>query len=86
MTAAVAWLWHGNPYFGVVVGLGMVVNLICAGLAGASIPLLMKRFGLDPAQCSSIILTTVTHVVGFLAFLGVAVLFQGLLVRQSFLA
>lgn len=74
----VARLWHGNPYFGVVVGLGMVVNLICAGLAGASIPLMMKRFGLDPAQCSSIILTTVTDVVGFLAFLGVAVLFQGL--------
>jgi magnesium transporter len=79
VTAVVALLWYGNPYFGVVVGLGMVVNLICAGLAGASIPLMMKRLGLDPAQCSSIILTTVTDVVGFLAFLSFAVLFQGLL-------
>jgi magnesium transporter len=76
LTAVVAWLWSGNPYLGLVTGLGMLVNLICAGLAGASIPVLMHRLGLDPAQCSSIILTTVTDVVGFFAFLGFAVIFQ----------
>jgi magnesium transporter len=76
LTAGVAWLWSGNPYLGLVTGLGMLVNLICAGLAGASIPVLMHRLGLDPAQCSSIILTTVTDVVGFFAFLGFAVIFQ----------
>lgn len=80
VTALVAWAWHGNPFLGVVIGLGMIVNLFFAGLAGAAIPVLMRAFGLDPAQCSSIILTTVTDVVGFLAFLGFAVLFQGYLV------
>jgi len=75
-TALIAWLWKGNPYLGVVIGLGMLVNLAAAGCAGAAIPILMKRLGLDPAQCSSIILTTVTDVVGFLAFLGFAAMFQ----------
>lgn len=76
VTALVAWIWHGNPYLGLVIGLGMLLNLVFAGLSGASIPILMKRMGLDPAQCSSIILTTVTDVMGFLAFLGLAVIFQ----------
>lgn len=76
VTAVVAWGWYGNPYLGLVIGLGMLVNLIFAGLSGASIPLGMKKVGLDPAQGSSIILTTVTDVIGFLAFLGFAVIFQ----------
>ncbi|MEJ2284596.1 MAG: magnesium transporter, partial [Desulfobacterales bacterium] len=80
VTALVAWVWYGNPFLGLVIGLGMLVNLILAGLAGASIPLIMKRVGIDPAQSSSIILTTVTDVVGFIAFLGFAVLFQKYLV------
>lgn len=80
VTALVAWLWNGNPYLGLVIGLGMLFNLIFAGLSGASIPILMKRIGIDPAQSSSIILTTVTDVMGFLAFLGFAVLFQNYLV------
>jgi magnesium transporter len=74
VTAAVAWAWNGNPYLGLVIGLGMLVNLFFAGLAGASIPIIMKNVGLDPAQSSSIILTTVTDVMGFFAFLGFAVL------------
>jgi magnesium transporter len=80
VTAGVAWAWHGNPYLGLVIGLGMLVNLIIAGLSGSSIPLLMKAIGLDPAQCSSIILTTMTDVMGFFAFLGFAVLFQNYLI------
>jgi magnesium transporter len=80
VTALVAWLWNGSPYLGVVIGLGMLFNLIFAGLSGASIPLLMKKIGIDPAQSSSIILTTVTDIMGFLAFLGFAVLFQNYLV------
>jgi magnesium transporter len=79
VTALVAWIWQASPYLGVVIGLGMLFNLIFAGLSGASIPLLMKRIGIDPAQSSSIVLTTVTDVMGFLAFLGFAVLFQGYL-------
>ena len=81
VTAFVAWVWYGNPFLGVVIGLGMLVNLIVAGLAGASIPLFMKKIGIDPAQSSSIILTTVTDVLGFLAFLGFAVIFQNFLIR-----
>jgi magnesium transporter len=80
VTALVAWIWYGNPFLGLVIGLGMLVNLILAGLSGASIPLIMKKIGIDPAQSSSIILTTVTDVVGFIAFLGFAVLFQQYLV------
>lgn len=80
VTAAIAWFWQGNPYLGVVIGLGMLVNLLIAGLAGAGIPLVMKGVGLDPAQCSNIILTTITDVMGFLAFLGFAVLFESYLV------
>lgn len=80
VTGLIAWIWQGNPYLGVVIGLGMVVNLIVAGFAGAAIPLLLKSLGLDPAQSSNIILTTITDVVGFLAFLGFAVLFQSYLI------
>ena len=80
VTALVAWIWYGNPFLGLVIGLGMLVNLILAGLSGASITLIMKKIGIDPAQSSSIILTTVTDVVGFIAFLGFAVLFRKYLV------
>lgn len=80
VTSLVAWLWMGNPWLGLVIGLGMIVNLFFAGLAGAAIPILMKKLGLDPAQSSSIVLTTVTDIIGFFAFLGFAVLFQSYLV------
>ena len=80
VTALVAWVWYRNPYLGLVIGLGMLFNLIFAGLSGASIPLFMKKAGLDPFHSSSIILTTITDVMGFIAFLGFAVLFQKFLV------
>ena len=76
VTALIAWMWNGQPYLGLVIGLAMIVNLAAAGIAGAAIPITMKRLGLDPAQSSSIVLTTVTDVVGFFAFLGFAVVFQ----------
>lgn len=76
VTALAAYLWHGNPFLGLVVGLAMFVNLVIAGLAGAAIPLGMKALGMDPAQCSNIILTTFTDVMGFFSLLGFAVLFQ----------
>lgn len=76
ITSGIAWLWRGDPFLGVVVGLGMIVNLIAAGLSGAAIPITMKKLGADPAQSSSIILTTITDVVGFFSFLSFAVLFQ----------
>lgn len=76
VTGVIAWLWNGNPWLGLVIGVAMVVNLFVAGLSGATIPILMKSVGLDPAQSSSIVLTTVTDIVGFFAFLGCALLFQ----------
>lgn len=79
VTAFVGYAWDGNPYFGLVIGLAMVANMIVACIAGAGIPLVMRALGYDPAQSSSIILTTVTDVVGFFSFLGLATLFQHLL-------
>lgn len=76
VTALGAWYWNGNPWMGLVIGLAMIVNMVAAGLAGAVIPLGMKRLGFDPAQSSGIFLTTVTDVIGFFAFLGFATLFQ----------
>ena len=80
VTGLVAWFWQGSAALGLVIGLGMLVNLSVAGLAGAAIPMVMKSLGWDPAQCSSIILTTITDVVGFVAFLGFAVMFQSYLI------
>lgn len=80
VTGAIAWVWFKKPYLGLVVFLGMLINLIAAGLFGAAIPQVMKKMGQDPAQCSTIILTTVTDVIGFLAFLGFAVIFKDYLI------
>ncbi len=80
ITAAAALLWKGNPWLGLVVGVGMVVNMVAAGASGAMIPLAMKRLGYDPAHSSGIFLTTVTDVVGFFAFLSTAWLLQGKLI------
>jgi magnesium transporter len=71
----VAYFWFDNSMLGVVIGVAMIMNLICAGLFGACIPLFLEKIGADPAVSSSIFLTTVTDVVGFLGFLGLASLF-----------
>jgi len=68
----IALLWFHDPRLGLVIGMAMVINLIFAGLFGAIIPLVLKRVGIDPAVASSVLLTTVTDVVGFFAFLGLA--------------
>lgn len=80
VTAGIAWAWNGNPVLGLVIGLAMIINLTVAGLSGAAVPMLMKRLGLDPAQSSSIVLTTITDVVGFAGFLGTAVLLEDYMV------
>ncbi|PJA15399.1 MAG: magnesium transporter, partial [Elusimicrobia bacterium CG_4_10_14_0_2_um_filter_56_8] len=71
------WLWKSNVWLGFVVGAAMIVNMVAAGLAGALIPVMMKRMGYDPAHSSGIFLTTVTDVVGFFSFLSTAWLLQG---------
>ena len=78
ITGAVAALWFSNPGLGVVIGLAMVVNLVAAAIAGAMIPVTLDRLGIDPAVSSGTFVTTVTDVVGFFAFLGIATLWFGL--------
>ena len=72
--ALLAVLWFGDWGIGAVLGVAILVNLLCAALAGWGIPLLLQRMGIDPALAGSVILTTVTDVVGFFAFLGLATL------------
>ena len=80
VTGIVGYLWKGNPFFGLVIGLAMIVNMAVACISGAGIPMAMRSLGWDPAQSSSIILTTITDVIGFFSFLGLATLFQHLLI------
>ena len=72
LMGVIALLWFHSERLGIVIALAMVINLVVAGLFGAIIPLLLKKIGIDPAVASSVLLTTVTDVVGFFAFLGLA--------------
>ncbi|WP_317055208.1 magnesium transporter [Roseovarius rhodophyticola] len=65
-------LWFGGPELGYVIGAAMVINMVMAGLAGTVIPVMLERMGIDPALASGAFVTTVTDVVGFFAFLGLA--------------
>ena len=67
-------LWSRSMGLAIVMALAMVVSMTIAGISGALVPILLKRFGLDPAQSSSIVLTTVTDIAGFMSFLGIATL------------
>ncbi|MEP6018072.1 MAG: magnesium transporter [Paracoccaceae bacterium] len=67
-------IWFGSPALGYVIAAAMVVNLVIAGFAGTVIPVLLERSGIDPALASGAFVTTVTDVVGFFAFLGLAAL------------
>ncbi|WGV17641.1 magnesium transporter [Fuscovulum ytuae] len=68
------WSIFGDPWIGAVLALAMVVNQIVAALGGVLVPLTLERFGLDPALASGTFVTTLTDVIGFLAFLGLATL------------
>ena len=70
--AAVGVAWFGTPLLGVVIAAAMIINLVVAGLAGILVPLALDRAGIDPALASGAFVTTVTDVVGFFAFLGLA--------------
>ncbi len=76
-TALGVYVWSGSAGLVVVCAAAMVISMIAAGLAGALVPVVLRRFGQDPATASSIILTTVTDVVGFFSFLGIATLLAG---------
>jgi magnesium transporter len=74
LIGAIAWAWFGDPLIGVVIASAMIINLLMAGFCGIVIPLLLDRMSIDPAVASGVVLTTVTDVVGFLSFLGLAAL------------
>ena len=67
-------IWFGSPQLGYVIALAMVINLLIAGLAGTGVPILLDKIGIDPALASGAFVTTVTDVVGFFTFLGLAAL------------
>ncbi len=71
----VATLWFHNGMLGLIIAAAIMINLLFAALSGTLIPLLLKRLGIDPALAGGVILTTVTDVVGFFAFLGLASVF-----------
>jgi magnesium transporter len=74
VTSAGVYLWSRSSGLAIVIGISMIFSMTMAGIAGASIPMILKALGQDPAQSSSIFLTTVTDVVGFLSFLGLGTL------------
>ena len=73
--AATAAIWFEDLTLGFIIACAMLINLITAGCAGAGLPLLLKKLHVDPALAGGVLVTTVTDVVGFLAFLGLATLF-----------
>ncbi len=68
----VGWIWFGSATIGGVLAAAMIINLVVAGLAGILVPVTLEKVGVDPALASGAFVTTVTDVVGFLAFLGLA--------------
>ncbi len=78
-TAIGVYLWSRSLGLVLVIVMAMIISMVAAGFAGALVPITLRRVGLDPAQSSSIILTTVTDIVGFFSFLGIATLLSGML-------
>ena len=75
VVAVISALWFKNPDIGYIIGAALVINLLCAALAGLTIPFLLTRLNIDPAHAGTVLLTTVTDVVGFLVFLGLGTIF-----------
>jgi len=72
LIGGLSWVWFDNTLLGLVMGVAMIVNMIMAGLAGILIPITLHKVNIDPALASSIFVTTITDVIGFFAFLGLA--------------
>ena len=75
VVTCVAGIWFHDLHLGMLLGSAMMINLVCAALAGVTIPVALDKLGIDPALAGGVLLTTVTDVVGFMAFLGLATLF-----------
>ena len=75
--AATASIWFGDMVLGAIIACAMLINLVTAGWTGAGLPIVLRRLRIDPALAGGVLVTTITDVVGFLAFLGLATLFYG---------
>jgi Mg/Co/Ni transporter MgtE (contains CBS domain) len=75
IVAIIASIVFQSTDLGILLGAALVINLVCASIAGASIPLMLDRLGIDPALAGGVLLTTVTDCIGFLSFLGLATIF-----------
>jgi len=75
VVAVIAAWWFNDPKMGMVIALAVIINLLFAALAGVSLPMILRKANIDPAIAGSVVLTTVTDVVGYVAFLGLATLF-----------
>ncbi|MCB1529923.1 MAG: magnesium transporter [Rhodospirillales bacterium] len=75
LMGGIAGFWFGSPVLGVIIASAMMINLVVAGIFGAGIPVFLHRIGSDPALSSTVFLTTVTDIVGFFGFLGLASVF-----------
>ena len=73
------YIWSGSFGLVIVIAISMVMAMVAAGFAGAVVPIVLTRLGQDPAQSSSIVLTTVTDIAGFFSFLGIATLLSSML-------
>ena len=78
-TATGVFVWSRSTGLALIITIAMVIAMVAAAISGVIIPIILRKMGQDPAQSSSIILTTVTDVTGFFAFLGIATILSGLI-------
>ena len=75
ITAVIVHLWFKEINLSLLIGVSMILNMIVAGLFGILVPVSLKKFNIDPAIASSVFVTTITDVIGFLSFLGIGAYF-----------
>jgi len=75
VTAFLSYVWFGQADIALLLAIAMFINLIVGALSGALVPLLLLKSGVDPAVASSVFITTITDVIGFFVFLGLAALY-----------
>ena len=75
VVALIATLWFKDPWVGAIIAAALIINLAFAAASGVAVPIILKKLHIDPAIAGSVILTTITDIVGLLAFLGLATLF-----------
>jgi magnesium transporter len=75
VVAVISALWFNNVNIGLIIGAALIINLVCAAISGLSIPFILQRLNIDPAHAGTVLLTTITDVVGFMVFLGLGTIF-----------